>query len=394
MISIFPIDPARPIAPRLWLAAVFCLLLTAPVLAQLLPTAMPHYTLLQQALGRYRVLAADPALTQLPPLPRRSVKPGEPYTGSEALRRLLSTVGDLPADAPAATPGVFDDALAGALRNFQRRHGLTEDGVLGAASFRALTTPLSQRVRQIEHTLQRWEQLPANPGMRTLFINIPQFRLIGLHTAQDTEAQMLRMDVVVGRDEERLRTPTMVTELTDVIFQPFWDVPASITRKELLPLIRRNGGYLAANHMEIVAANGSLLAADEAGLAALAAGRARLRQRPGADNALGRVKFVLSNDMAVYLHDTPAKALFARSRRAFSHGCVRVSDPAALAQFALQDDPAWTPERIQTMLEGEETLRVRLPAPIRVYIVYGTALALESGEVRFYDDVYGLEEPA
>jgi murein L,D-transpeptidase YcbB/YkuD len=288
---------------------------------------------------------------------------------------------------------VLDGPLADALRNFQRRHGLMDDGVLGPATWRALTTPLSQRVQQIERTLQRWEQLPANPGTRTLFINIPQFRLIGLHSAEDTEAQMLRMDVVVGRNESRLRTPTMVTDLTDVVFHPYWEVPASITRRELLPLIRSDPMYLQSHHMEIVAVSGSLLAADADGLAALASGRARLRQRPGPDNALGRVKFVLSDDMAIYLHDTPSTALFARPRRAFSHGCIRVADPVALAQFALQDDPAWPPERIQATIDGDETLRVKLPAPIRVYVVYGTALALENGEVRFYDDVYGLDVP-
>jgi murein L,D-transpeptidase YcbB/YkuD len=360
----------------------------------MLPTSMPHYQLLQQALVRYRVLAADASLTQLPPLPSRAVRVGEDYVGSDALRRLLQATGDMPPPQQTRQPTVLDAPLADALRNFQRRHGLLDDGVLGPAAWRALTTPLSQRVQQIERTLQRWEQLPANPGTRTLFINIPQFRLIGLHSAEDTESQMLRMDVVVGRNERSLRTPTMITELTDVVFHPYWEVPASITRRELLPLIRSNPLYLQAHHMEIVAANGSLLAADAEGLAALASGRARIRQRPGKDNALGRVKFILTDDMAIYLHDTPATALFAQPRRAFSHGCIRVADPAALAQFALQDDPAWPLERIQATMDGEETLRVKLPEPIRVYVVYGTALALENGEVRFFNDVYGLDAPS
>jgi murein L,D-transpeptidase YcbB/YkuD len=372
--------------------ALLALLLAGPALAQMQPTSMPHYQLLKQALGRYQGLAADKGLPRLPPLPARSVKPGEAYAGSEALRRLLVTVGDMPQTAPQGAPGVLDDTLAQGLRNFQRRHGLTVDGVLGRGTWAALVTPLSRRVQQIEHTLKRWEQLPANPGPRTLFINIPQFRLIGLRTAQDTEAQMLRMDVVVGRNEDRLRTPTMVTELTDVIFHPYWDVPASILRNELLPQIRKDPKYLESNHLEIVAA-GSVVPGDAAGIELLATGKARLRQRPGADNALGRVKFVLSNDMSIYLHDTPATALFARAQRAFSHGCVRVADPAALAQFALQDVPAWSPARIEEMMGGEQTLRVHLPAPIRVYFVYGTALALEDGEVRFYDDVYGLDGP-
>ena len=373
------------------LVALLALLICGPAMTQMLPTSIPHYQLLKQALTRYRTLAADPGLTRLPPLSTRSVKPGQAYAGSEALRRLLITTGDMRDSAPSPTPGMLDEALAEGLRNFQRRHGLTEDGVLGAGTYRALTVPLAQRVLQIERTLKRWEQLPANPGTRTLFINIPPFRLIGLRTPQDTETQMLRMDVVVGRNERRLRTPTMVTELTDVIFHPYWEVPTSILHHELLPAIRRDPTYLEANHLEIVSAQGSLLEANAAGIESLSTGKARLRQRPGADNALGRVKFVLNNDMSIYLHDTPATALFARPRRAFSHGCVRVSDPTALARFALQDDASWSAERIQAMMDGEQTLRVHLPKPIRVYFVYGTALAMENGEVRFYEDVYGLD---
>lgn len=389
--TIFPTDfaPSRSRWPRVTLLAA---LITGPAMAQMLPQSMPHFRLLQQALPRYYTLAADPSLTQLPPLPR-SIDSGQPYAGSEALRRLLTATGDLSSSAPPAQPAVPDAALTEALRHFQRRHGLLQDGVLGRATFQALTTPFSHRVQQIERTLQRWEQLPLNPGTRTIFINIPQFRLIALHAPQDTEAQMLKMDVVVGRNDKRLRTPTLVTEMTDVVFHPYWDVPASITRRELLPLLRADPQYLERNHMEIVAANGSLMTLDATSLQALATGAARLRQRPGADNALGRVKFVLSDSQAIYLHDTPATALFARPRRAFSHGCVRVADPLALALFALQDDPAWPPERVQAQIEGDETLRVKLRAPIRVYMVYGTALALEDGEVRFYEDVYGLDGP-
>jgi L,D-transpeptidase YcbB len=267
----FPISFRLSRARRGPAVAALLALFLAPAFAQMLPTSMPHYTLLQQALARYRILAADPTLTQLPALPARSVKPGEPYPGGVALRRLLTAMGDLSPSAPSSNPVVLDGPLVEALRHFQHRHGLTIDGVIGRATFRALTTPLAQRVRQIERTLHRWEQLPANPGSRTLFINIPQFRLIGLHSAQDTEAQMLRMDVVVGRDEERLRTPTMVTELTDVIFHPYWDVPASILRKELLPQVRANPKYLEANNLEIVSRGGAVLAGDDAGIEALAA---------------------------------------------------------------------------------------------------------------------------
>lgn len=384
---------ARLLVPfRVCGLALLALACAEPALAQMSPTSIPHYQLLQQALVRYRALAANPAVsTQLPPLNVRSIRMGEPYSGSEQLRALLTALGDLRQPLSPAQPGILDAQLTAALVNFQRRHGMTEDGVLGPTTYRALTTPLSQRVKQIERTLQRWGQLPPNPGPRTLFINIPQFRLMGLHTPQDTESQMLRMSVVVGRTEKRLRTPSMVTRLTDVVFHPYWDVPSSILRNELLPQIRANPAYLEKNHMEIVGPSGSLLAADAAGIAALAAGKARVRQRPGPDNALGRVKFILDNEYSVYLHDTPATELFAQARRTFSHGCVRVADPPALARFALQDEPAWSPERIRAMLDSDQTLRVKLARPIQVYVVYGTALALESGEVRFFEDVYGLD---
>lgn len=379
------------------------------------PQSMPHYLLLEQALLQYQALATRTDLTRLPPLPRRSIQPDETWDGVPALRRLLVAVGDLvdvtapafgvaagvaaaPAPAPDAAsdeapdPAMkFDPALVAALQRFQERHGLDTDGVLGPATWRALTTPLSARVRQIERALERWRALPPNPYRRAVFINIPRFRLYAVSGFAVHESQMLQIDVVVGRAVKELRTPTFTADMTHVIFRPYWDVPRSIARNEVLPAARRDPAYLARNHFELVDGRGRIVAATPAALDELAAGTLRVRQRPGADNALGAVKFMLPNPHNVYLHDTPARALFSRTRRDFSHGCIRVEDPAALAQFVLQEDSAWTPARIAEALDRTTPLRVDLAEPIRVYIVYGTAIAREDGSVLFLDDLYGLE---
>lgn len=353
--------------------------------------ALRHFTLLQAAQVRYAALAADPALTALPALPSRSISIGDHYAGTQALHRLLTALGDVP-DSGSTSGSVLDAGLVEGIRRFQERHGLDADGILGPATWRALTTPLSQRARQIERTLERWRQLPPNPGQRAIFINIPQFRLFGLHAMDESEAQMLRMNVVVGRDTRSLRTPTFVADMTHLVFRPYWEVPNSIAVRELLPAIHADSGYLARHHLEVVTPAGAVMEPSVENLAAVAEGKLRLRQRPGPDNALGTVKFVLPNPHTVYLHDTPDHSLFSRERRAFSHGCVRVSDARALAGFVLQDDPEWTPARIQEAMSGASPLRVDLKQPIRVYVVYGTAIATESGKVLFFDDLYGLDE--
>lgn len=370
------------------------------------PQSMRHYQLLEQALARYQELAAaQPALTALPPLPRRSLRTGEDYAGVPALRVLLTALGDLPAGAALAAPAttapgerdlpsvqLFDETLAAALQRFQERHGLEQDGVLGPATWRALTTPLSARVRQIEWTLSRWRSLPPNPHARAIFINIPRFRLYAMDSVDDREAQMLQIDVIVGKAVEDLRTPTFSADMTHLIFRPYWDVPRSIALRELLPAARGNPGYLARNNYELVDGSGRVVADPSGRLDELAAGALRVRQRPGDTNALGAVKFMLPNPHNVYLHDTPARSLFERRTRAFSHGCIRVADPAALAEWVLRDVPGWSRERITEAMQGGQPLTVNLPEPIRVYIAYGTAIAREDGSVLFLDDLYGLEK--
>jgi murein L,D-transpeptidase YcbB/YkuD len=255
-----------------------------------------------------------------------------------------------------------------------------------------LTTPFAKRVQQIALTLERWRWLPpfASPP---IIVNIPEFRLFAFSTTADSAASILQMPVIVGEAFRGKETPVFVGRMQTVVFRPYWDVPRSITLKEMLPKLRSNPAYLAKNRLQIVAGegdDGEVLAPSATTLAALAAGSLRLRQLPGPDNALGLVKFLFPNAHDVYLHSTPARSLFLASRRAFSHGCIRVSDPEALAAFVLQDAAGnWDRAAIESAMQAGDNRRIALRQPIPVMILYGTAMATEAGVTQFFDDIYG-----
>jgi len=353
-----------------------------------------HYVLLKRALAQYRALdATQRDLVRIPALPRGKVTPGEHYDGAAPLRRLLDAVGDMPGD---GNDPVLDPSLVAALTRFQRRHGLDPDGVLGRTTFHALTTPFSLRVKQIELSLERIRWLPTPLAAPPIIVNIPQFRLFAFRTVEDSAQDILQMNVIVGDSFPARRTPVFAAEMRYVVLQPYWDVPRSILVKELLPDIRKKPGWLESHGYEIVQGQGDdarPLAPSAANIDLLARGALRLRQKPGATNALGHVKFMFPNQYNVYLHDTPARDLFNRSRRAFSHGCIRVSDPTALLAHVMRGEPGWTTERRDQALALDTPTRVPLSRPIPVFILYGTALATEAGPVLFFDDLYGQDTP-
>jgi L,D-transpeptidase YcbB len=383
--------------PPFDLAAALKAVATAPDVTTALAATEPpfyHYALLKQALAHYRQAARLPELTQLPPVPKH-LKVGATYDGSPALRSFLSAVGDLPASYPAtASDLTYDRALSDAVRSFQLRHGLTQDGLLGKATLASLETPPAQRIRQITLTLERWRWLTP---FKTppIIVNIPQFRLFAFRTTEDRVADILQMDVIVGRTSPLAQTPVFEGNMRYVILRPYWDVPYNITRHEMLAKIEANPGYLSRERLEIASGpsdSSPAVPPTEENLSALASGRFRLRQLPGEDNALGLVKFMFPNEYNVYLHSTPARELFKQSVRTFSHGCIRVSDPLSLATLVLKDAPGdWSREKIDATMHGTTTVRVDLKQPINVLILYGTALATEAGPVYFFDDIYGYD---
>jgi len=360
-----------------------------PQLVADLRPRMRQYGRLREALARYRVLATAGLTGRLPT--QVPVKPGDLYRGTAALQALLIALGDLPVDAPPAGD-VYDATLAEGVVRFQNRHGLTADGVIGRGTLAALNVPLERRVQQLEQALERLRWLPADLGEHAFVgINIPLFRL-WVWDPTTPDRIPVSMGVVVGR-ALNTRTPVIAEDMRYLIFRPYWNVPRSILRNELLPVLRRDPGYLQRTDMEIVRGQSDEaqpVAATDENLALLEQGQLRLRQRPGPKNSLGRVKFIFPNDENVYLHDTPAKSLFGRARRDFSHGCVRLEDAAALAQWVLRDQPDWTRERIEAAMEGKTSLRVDLAQPLPVILFYMTAMLLPSDPaLHFADDIYG-----
>jgi len=357
----------------------------AAFLAALEPP-FPGYRRTERALTQYSYLAQKDDGEKLLAV-KKAVEPGEVYAGVPRLERLLRLLGDLPAHAIVAQPGTYEGPLVDAVKHFQARHGLDPDGRIGKSTLAQLNTPLSRRVRQLQLTLERWRWVPANFSRPPIVVNIPEFRLRALNDHYETD---LEMKVVVG-GAYRHQTPVFADEMTHVIFRPYWNVPRSIQRAELVPKIADQASYLVENDYEIVDSRGGLFegAITDQTLTQLRSGKLGIRQRPGQKNALGFVKFMFPNQYNVYLHGTPAKGLFSRSRRDFSHGCIRVEKPDELAAWVLRGVPEWTPERIRAAENGAKTLQVNLPRPIPVVIVYGTAVVSERGEVSFYDDIYG-----
>lgn len=349
------------------------------------------YRLLKDALARYRQLAEDQELSALPAPAGRSAKMGDEYAGAMQLRKQLARLGDLPARTDDANSAATLDALlVEGLKHFQSRHGLTPDGVLGKQTLAALNVPPGQRVRQIELSMERWRWLGVLPRP-DIVINIPQFMLYALPRPDRATEQLLEMPVIVGRARDR--TPIFTASIEEVVFNPYWDVPKSILQNELLPKIRKDVSYLERHHFEIVRGGGDDAKVQQptpAVIAALAAGELRLRQRPGPDNALGPVKFILPNRYSIRLHGTSEPGLFDSAQRAFSHGCIRVSDPAALTEYVLANAPGeWNTETIATALCGTQPRRVRLDEPVRVVVFYATAAATASRGVLFTPDLYG-----
>ncbi len=345
-----------------------------------------QYWLLLASLTRYRALAQDSGLIALPPMPRQ-LRPGSAYAGVPTLRRLLRLLGD---DRDTLSAPIIDTLYAGsvvdALKRFQMRQGFPPDGVIGDSTRGRLSNPFAPRIRQMEITLERWRWMPRSYSAPPLFVNIPAFRLYAFSAMRNDETSLLGMNVVVGQAFEN-ETPVFASDLGYLVFSPYWDVTPTIMVNEIKPAALKDPEFLSRNRYELV--EGGLVVQPWIENIERIGQGVRVRQIPGAHNALGGVKFIMPNDNNVYLHDTPSKAMFERTRRDASHGCIRLGDPFALAKFVLHDQPDWTDERIRAAMTAEESQRVDLTRPIPVFIIYATAVARENGDMFFYPDIYG-----
>lgn len=348
------------------------------------------YRRVKKAMASYMGLATEGDGEPLP-MPDKAVRPGKEYAAMLQLIWRLRQLGDIAAtDNVCADKYVYCDAVVQAVKRFQRRHGLQIDGIVGKATIERMNQPLSLRVLQLELALERYRWLPRKFSNPPLFVNIPEFRL---HSLRGQPAPLISMEVVVGR-AYRTRTPVFAQDMRYIIFRPYWNVPRSILRHELIPKILRDREYLAANDFEVVDNYGHIVTdgyvSDDI-LSGLRSGALWVRQKPGLTNALGLIKFMFPNRYNVYMHGTPATELFARARRDFSHGCVRVEDPVTLAAWVLRDQPGWDVDRIRATMGGDRTLQVNLIKPVPVLILYNTAIVQPDGEVRFFDDIYGYD---
>jgi L,D-transpeptidase YcbB len=349
------------------------------------------YKRTQTALQRYLKLAQEDDGEQLSP-GTKSIAPGQEYAGVARLARLLRLLGDLPSSAQTQPGNVYQEPLVQGVKNFQQRHGLSSDGVLGAQTVKELNTPLRERLEQLRLTLERWRWVPSEFPQPPIVVNIPEFRLRAF--GKDDKV-VLSTNVVVGK-AYRHETPVFQDEMQYVVFRPYWNVPPGIQRSEIVPALQRDPDYLSKNNYEVTTPDGTVFPTgtikDEI-LQRLRAGKLAVRQKPGNTNALGLVKLIFPNAHNVYLHSTPAQQLFSQSRRDFSHGCIRVEKAAELAAWALADNKQdWTLEKVlQAMKGAEDNVQVNLLRPIPVLILYATAIVDENEVAHFFDDIYGYD---
>jgi murein L,D-transpeptidase YcbB/YkuD len=351
-----------------------------------------QYQKLKQALADYRQLASKVAPFKLDV--KETLHPGKNHPQIAELRQFLTAIGDLPEDKTlnsAENSTLYTDAIATGVKTFQKRHGLNADGQIGKGSVAALNTPLSYRVTQIELAMERLRWLPELNTGASIIVNIPAFQLWAFDSIDQADADIVNMRVVVG-NALKTKTPVLMAEMHFIDFMPYWNVPYSIIKNEILPKLIHNNNYLDKENMELVSVfrDGERpTELNQETMNLLKEGKLRVRQRPGGKNALGRVKFIFPNKDDVYLHDTPSSGLFSKSRRDLSHGCVRVANPQKLAEFALKNQDNWNADTIHQAMNTPKTKRVILKKPIPVLFFYATAFFDQYDNLEFYPDIYG-----
>ncbi len=349
----------------------------------------PLYRALQDKLALYREIAARGGWEVVPDGP--TLRPGEPDPRVRLIERRLAVTGDLATGATADLPAPVDryeGELVEGVRHFQSRHGLAADGILGRRTLAAMNVPVAARIDQLRLSLERARWVVGDTAGDIIVVNIAGYEVFAAH---DGRPFWSRRAVVGTRFRQ---TPVFKGAMTYLDLNPTWTVPPTILREDILPKLRRNPGYLASQNISVLDRNGRVL--DPAGIDWQAVGGRppyTFRQDPGPANALGRIKFMFPNRHSVFLHDTPARALFEQAERSFSSGCIRVEDPLSLAEIVLGDPARWNRETLEAAIATGRTQTLRLPKPWPVLILYWTAELDGEGRVRFLPDVYGRDPP-
>jgi murein L,D-transpeptidase YcbB/YkuD len=317
------------------------------------------YGALKKQLALYYSVAKAGGWPAIPTV-KGTLKKGSSNAAVPLIKKRLQLTQDMPGN---DTSTLFTDSLELAVQRFQQRHGNKPDGMVNAVLVKEMNVPANQRLMQILLNIDRMRWMPQKPQGNLIIVNIPEFIL----RVFDGSKTLFEMPVVVGREGNN--TMMFNGDLSQIIFSPYWNIPQSIVEKEILPAIKRNPHYLESKNMEY---NGN-----------------SIRQRPGPDNALGKVKFIFPNSFNMYFHDTPSKGLFKEDKRAFSHGCIRLSDPLKMAEWLLRNDPEWDTEKIVAAMNAGVEKPVKLKEKVPVFIIYYTAWVDQNGLLNFRDDVYG-----
>lgn len=321
-----------------------------------------QYSRMEESLYRLIDLQKKEVLDSLPSL-KKSLRSGD---SSALITRIKQRLQFLQGDTLTEGP-LFDTSLVLAIKRFQHRHGIDVDGIIGNKVIEDLNMPLSKRVEQLLINMERARWMPPQQDSTYVLVNIPEYRLRIFEQGK----VVMQMNVIVGSSANN--TVIFNGNLKYVVFSPYWNVPESIVRNEIMPAMKRNPNYIAQHNMEITKTSGGL---------------PQVRQKPGASNALGRVKFLFPNNFSIYLHDTPNRNLFTQTNRGLSHGCIRIAEPKNFASFLLRDQPSYTSSAIDSLMYLEKEKWVTLKKPIPVYLVYFTSWVDQSGELHFRRDIY------
>ncbi|WKJ90455.1 L,D-transpeptidase family protein [Methylomonas montana] len=351
---------------------------TLPELVGLFEPKAKQYRQLKQILTRLRELGNQTGPDDFNPGKR--LRPGDKHPQIAYLRQRLRAMG-LIEDKANADAKTYDGDLVAAVKKVQQQQGLKADGVIGPATAALFNPSSDEKIAQLELAMERARWIPDPIDGPMIVVNIPAFELWAFNSVDDTNP--LNMKVIVGKAPDK-QTPVLWEEMKYLEFMPYWNIPTTIFKKEILPKAANNEGYLASQNIELVKHQNS---EEQGGGSYL-----RARQRPGKKNPLGRVKFVFPNTADVYLHDTPGHAAFNRQRRDLSHGCVRVSQPEQLAQFVLGDQQGWDKETIKQAMSAPKTRHVTLKRAVPVLFYYATTFVDHGNQLRFYPDIYGQDE--